>query len=49
MRTFCFVTVFAGKQNEEALTAKTAPIPALPETQNAAQNNVMRIAAMRGN
>ena len=44
VRTFCFVTVFAGKQNEEALTAKTAPIPALPEPQNAAQNNVILTA-----
>lgn len=40
MRIFCFVTVFAGKQNREALTAKTAAIPALPEPQKAARTGL---------
>jgi len=47
VRIFCFVTVFAGKQNREALTAKTAPIPVLPKPQNAAQAYVIPTPVMR--
>lgn len=47
MQTFCFDTVFAWKQDRESLTAKTAPIPALSEPQNASQAYVIPTPVMR--